>query len=190
MKPAIQVLHGPPVGPPHLDTAGEPAGRFGDEDLARLRDRADARGEVHVEADVVAALLDRLAGVDADADLDPLSRLASLRLGDGPLDRDRAQDSRPSPPEGGHEAVAELLDDRTADLFDLLSDNGVVSTEHLPGGLVTFALRVVREPTDITEEDGDGVTQRRRQVGGGLRDGSFVVRVLVHSRRCVRWHRK
>src|SRR2546425_2247065 len=48
----------------------------------------------------------RLAGVDADADGDPGPRLVPIRLAQGQLDRDRADDRAFRGREGDHEAVA------------------------------------------------------------------------------------
>src|SRR5207245_1752702 len=83
----------------------------------------------------VGAFLDRLTGVDADADGDPGSRLVPIRLGQGPLDRDRTQDRAAGGRESDHEAVALGLDDLAAEGLELPADDGVVLLEDLIRGL-------------------------------------------------------
>ena len=161
-EPAIDVLDA-------LHAAGDLPGGLGDEDLARPRGRADARRQVHHASEVVAALLDRLARVDADPDRDAGPRLALGPLADRPLDGDRAQDAAARRRERDHEAVALGLHDGAAEGLDLLAHDGVVLAEHAVRGLVAVLLRVLGEAADVAEEDRDGAAVRHRRRGRRLR---------------------
>src|SRR2546430_15248829 len=63
---------------------------LGDEDLARLGLTGDAGGEVDDPADEIAVVVDRLAGVHADAEAEPQPGRGHVL--DVALDVDRAQD--------------------------------------------------------------------------------------------------
>ena len=143
-----------------LDPARDVPRGLRDEDLARARRRADPGGQVHHAAEEVAAFLDRLAGVDANADGDAGPRLVPVRRAQGVLDRDRAQDRAARGREGDHEAVALGLDDLAAERLDLLADDGVVLLEDLVRGRVTVLVGVVREAANVAEEEGDGRAER------------------------------
>ena len=69
-------------------------GRLGDDDLASVRGSGDARGTVHVEADVALVRHDRLARVDPDphADGAALERLAPVGRGGDRVRRPREGD--------------------------------------------------------------------------------------------------
>src|SRR5215510_12947205 len=181
VEPAIHVLHdAAAIRLSELDAAGDVAGRFCDEDLARAGGRANTRGEVHRAADVVAVLLaDGLAGVDADADRDPRAGPDAVLLGDRALDPDRAQDRAARGLEGHHEAVALGLDDVAAVGLDVASDDEVLLADELAGDLVAELLGGVGESPDIAEENRDRVGYRH--VRSSLRTVSFALRVLVHS---------
>ena len=162
VEPAVDVVHG-------LDPTGDVPRRLGHQDLPGLGGRADARRQVHHAAEVVAALLDRLARVDPDADRDPGARVVPIRRLDRALDRDRAEDGAAGRREGDHEAVTLGLHDRPAECLDLLADDGVVLAQDPVRGLVAELLRVVREPADVAEEDRDRAPERHRGPGGVLR---------------------
>ena len=189
VEPAIDVLYGPRIGSPQLDAAGNVPGRLRDEDLAGPGGGADACRQIHRAADVVAVLLaDRLTGVDADTDPHLGTGLVPVHLGDGPLDPDRAQDGATGGAEGDHEAVALRLDDDAAECLDLATDDRVLLV-HDPGGrLIAELLRVVREPPDVAEENGDSPAERHRCFGCISGTASLALRVLVHPWRRFRWH--
>ena len=177
VESAIDVLHG-------LDPAGDVPRRLGHQDLPGLGGRADARGQVHHAAEVIAALLDGLARVDPDADRDPGPRVVPIRLSDGALDRDRAEDGAAGRREGDHEAVALGLHDDAAERLDLFADDGVVLAQDPVRGLVAELLRVVREASDVAEEEGDGAPERHRGPGDVLRAlrPSLRAHFVSHSR--------
>src|SRR3989449_2488217 len=106
--------------------------------------------------------LDRLTGVDADADGDPGSRLVPIRLGQRPVDRDRTQDRAAGGRESDHEAVALGLDDLAAEGLELPADDGVVLLEDLIRGLVAVLVGVLREAPNVAEEERDGGAKRHR----------------------------
>ena len=176
VEPAVQVVD-------RFDPAGHVPRRLGDEDLARAGRRADAGRQIHHAPEVVTALLDGLARVDADADRDPGARLVLIRLGDRLLDRDRAQDGAAGRREGDHEAVAVRLDDDAAERLDLLADGGVMLAQDPVGRLVPEPLRVVREAPDVAEEDGDGAAERRRRPRHGLGTLDLSLRARFHVAR-------
>src|SRR6266850_2042118 len=65
-----------------LHLAGDGTQGLGDQDLARLRNRADSRGEIHRPAEEVGSFSHRLACVDPDPDLDPRARPLAVGLAD------------------------------------------------------------------------------------------------------------
>ena len=87
------------------------------EDLARLAVGGDAGGEDDAAAEEVAAFLDRLAGVETDADADRLLALV-LALGEGPLQLDGAFDRAADGGERGHEPIAHGLHLGAAEVAD------------------------------------------------------------------------
>src|SRR5262249_1959277 len=166
VETAVHVLHDAAVGLPELDPTGHVPRRLRDQDLTGPRCRADARGEIYRAADVVAVFLsNRLAGVDADTDLDPGPGLVAVLLGDRPLNRDRAQDGAAGGLEGDHEAVALRLDDVAAVQLDVLPDDLVLLAHELVGNLVAQLFSGVGESADVTEKYGDGVAERHRDFG-------------------------
>ena len=181
VEPPIHILHDTAaVRFSELDTAGDVAGRLRDEDLAGPGSGTDARGQVHGAADVIAVLLtDRLAGVDPDADRDPGARLVTVLLGHGLLDPDRAQDGAAGGLEGDHEAVALGLHDVASVRLEVAADDEVLLAHEVVGNLVAQLFGGVRESTDITEENGDGVGHRH--FGRSPGTTTFAVRVFVHS---------
>ena len=174
---ALELVEPPVDVVDRLDPAGDVARRLRDEDLTRARRRTDAGSQVHRPPEEVAAFLDRLAGVDADADGDPGPRLVPIRLAQGQLDRDRADDRAFRGREGDHEAVALGLHDLAAERLDLLADDRVVLLENLERGLVAVLVGVLREAPDVAEEEGDGGVELPRHRGGGL----GRVRLLVSA---------
>ena len=66
----------------------QPAHRIRHQDLPALRLRRDPRRQDHGRAEQIAVFLDRLAGVEADAD----GQRLALALGEGALEGDRALD--------------------------------------------------------------------------------------------------
>jgi hypothetical protein len=129
-----------------------------DEHLPRLRDRADAGGEVDRAAEEVGSLSDRLAGVDADPNLDAGAALLAVGPPDGLLDCDGARHGGPRRLERDHERVALGLDHVAAIEGELLLQEGVVEPQRPVGGLVAVK---VGEPADVAEEDGDGRAEGR-----------------------------
>src|SRR5215467_2459443 len=94
-----------------VESAGHVARGFGHEDLAGAGGGANASGEVDGAAEEIAALVDRLAGVDANAHRDPRTALRLGLFGDLPLDGGTAQDRPARGGERDHEAVALRLHD-------------------------------------------------------------------------------
>jgi hypothetical protein len=165
LKP-LEVMQTPVHEVGGLDPARHEPRRLRDEDLARPGLGANARGQVHRAAEEVPTLLDRLTGVDADAERDA----DGLRLAGGlqrALNGDRALDGGAGRPEGHHEAVALGLHHVTAGQLHLAPHDAVVVLEHAEGRLVPVLLGVFGEPADVAEEDGDGGPQREGGPGGG-----------------------
>src|SRR5262249_45954316 len=114
----------------HPEPVDDVADGLGDQDLAGTGRGADARGEVDRPAEEIAGLADRRAEVDADADLDPGSRLRAVAPVERPLHRHRAGDGGSGGAEGESEAVALGLDDVPTVELDLLAHQNVVVLEH------------------------------------------------------------
>ncbi len=130
----------------HL-VAGEPVGRVGDEDLARLRGRLESlRDDDRVARDERLAARriagDDLAGADADPDLEPQpERLLELvvqgREAVAHLERGSQRPQRivlvqDGSPEDGHHGVADELLDRAAVALERRSHLVVVARHHAP----------------------------------------------------------
>ncbi len=95
---------------PRLDL---PIGVFGKTDRPRLRNTLEPRGDIDpVAHEVAVALLDDVAEMDADAELDaPLGRHAGVSLDQSVLHLDRAADRVDHAAELDNRAVAGAFDD-------------------------------------------------------------------------------
>jgi hypothetical protein len=111
---------------------------------------ADPGRDVDGRSDVSAVGLDRLAGVDADADADLLVRSSSLGLGD---DREAAPDGTADGVEDDVEAVALGLDLRAAESPDSLPDERAVPGQKLRGGCGTTLLHEGRVAPEVREQE-------------------------------------
>src|SRR5215207_965181 len=128
---------------------------------------ADSRGEVDGLASVAvraAVLLEARARVRAD----PHVGGDDLRI-EGALDRDRRLDRRPRGDEDGEEPVAGLLCDLTAELDDLLADDGIVPGQELLPLLVPERLQELRRPDDVGEEERARRLLPAEELSGSLR---------------------
>ena len=114
-------------------------------------------------AEDVLAFLDRLAGMEPDADSDGLAEVLSVVSSERLLNGDSALLGQPGAGEGHHEAAALGLDLEPLMGHDLLTDDDVVCSEELPASLSPS--RSVRggEILDVGEHD------RYQAVGGGVR---------------------
>jgi len=116
----------------HLrDRADELAHDLRDQDLAAFRLARHAGCDVDRGTEDVAALLDHLAGVEADADAELSLRVLLAVFGDRLLDVERAFHPVTRGAEADHEAVAETLDAPARVLADLLVDDRLVSPHDL-----------------------------------------------------------
>src|SRR5260370_417485 len=125
----------------------------GDQDLAALGLAGHARGHVDGGAEDIARLLDHLAGVETDADLELALRILLAVFGDSALDRDGAFDCMPARPEAHHDPVAEAFDAATRMLCDLLLDDRFVGLHDLVREREASARKHLGRALDVGEHD-------------------------------------
>src|SRR6266851_2310341 len=126
---------------------------FGDQDLAALGLAGHARGHVDGGAEDVARLLDHLAGVETDADLELALRILLAVFGDSALNRDGAFDCMPARPEADHDSVAKAFDAATRMLCDLLLDDRFVRLHDLVREREASARKHLGRALDVGEHD-------------------------------------
>ena len=137
-----------PVEQPHDDVARE--------DLARAAAVAEPPRDDDGRAEVVGLVDERLADVEAGADLQPLARRrAPRRL----LHGDRALHGVGGGVEGDHQPVAEPLHLVAAVRLDGLAQQAVVRLEDALRLLVAGALQQLGRADEVGEEDGDGLAR-------------------------------
>src|SRR3972149_2409434 len=105
--------------------AAQPPSRIRHQDPPPPRLRRDPRRQDYRRSEEVAIFFDRLAGVEADADVQRLS----LALGEGPLEGDGAFDGLRHRPERRHEAVAHRFHLGAAVRLQHLSGDDLVLAE-------------------------------------------------------------
>src|SRR3954465_10168770 len=147
---AVELCDGPALEGPALAVEALSHG-LGDEHLVGTRRLAQARGDVHVDADVVAADRPRAAEVETRAKLRVVAVGADLGAGDergarglhglGGIGEDR------------HRAVAEPLDHLPAALLDRGAPGGVDAAKEVERALVPCGERPGGEPDQVGEED-------------------------------------
>jgi hypothetical protein len=124
------------------------------DDLACLRLVAEAPGDDDGGAEVIRLVAERLADVEAGADLEALAGGgAARRL----LHGDGAADCIARGVERDHEAVAEPLHLVSAMGGDGLAKQSVVRLEDALGQVVARALEQLGRVDEVGEEDGDGL---------------------------------
>ena len=149
---------------------GGPVRRLPDQHAAGWRGCLQARtGVDHVTRDHPLALgrrgverHQRLARVDADADLELERRGCLVELGDRVLDRERRTDRtlrivlvHDRSPEHGDHGVADELLDRAAEVLELVAEPCVVGREHRADVLGVGVLRARRRSDEVREHDRD-----------------------------------
>jgi hypothetical protein len=163
-----------------------------DQDPARLGQGLEPRGNVHAVTKDIAALVDHVADVDADAEADAFV-LGNCLLppGHAALDRDRAGDGVDGAGELAEDAVAHELDDAAAVLEHArLNEFLAVGFEALEGALLV-ALYEARVADHVCRQDGGEPTvDAGSGHGAGLRwasDGAMLseMRLLVRLRASV-----
>src|SRR5439155_17962678 len=142
--------------------AAQPPHRVRYQYLPALRLRGDPRRQDHGRPEETAALLDRLAGVEADADVERLA----LALGECALQGDGALDGAGDAAEGRHEAVAHRLHFVAAVRLQYFAGDALVLTQDGAAALVAEAGHHVRVADEVGEEDG---AQRGARRGWGRR---------------------
>ena len=146
-----------------FDQAG---GRAGENDLATVRRRADARRPVHIDTDVALAGHNRLAGVDADTD----AHLAGGQRG-LPLPRRRCRVGGCG--EGVKEGIPLHVDLDTTVALEGVTKDPAVLAQNLA---VTIAelLQQARRTLDVGEHQGDrpGWQSAARHSWNFARDGA------------------
>ena len=164
----------------------------GEQDPARLGQGLEPRGDVDPVAEDVAALVDDVADVDADAEADALG-LGDVRLplGHAALDRDRAGDRVDDAGELAEDAVAHQLDDAPAVLGDeRLDELLAVGLEAVEGALLV-ALHQARVADHVRRQDGgEPAVDAGSGHGAALRgasDGPMLaeMRLLVRLQACA-----
>src|SRR3990172_1145061 len=141
------------LAPPHSLT--ELLDRLRSEDLAPFGEGGDAGGDDNGRPEEIRLLLYRLAGVKADADHEFAGGLLPVVLGDGPLNSDRAGQSRGGALEGDHEAVAHRLHFGTAVAAHLFPHQGVVDAQDLLGPLIAQGFGQLGRSYEVREQEGD-----------------------------------
>ena len=135
--------------------------RIGGEDRRARRHRLDALGDDQRLAVQAAVLVQHLAGVQADAQLQGELRAAAVPARDGALDLLRAGDGATRRLERHHEPVAGVRDDDAALLVDLLAGQlGQLALDRRRG-VVAEALVEERGADEVGREHGDGALGER-----------------------------
>ena len=112
----------------------------------------------------------RLADMEADPDLDRQIGMGLAIGGEGPLQRDRAQDRPPDAGKGDHESVAEGLDLMPPVRRDLAAKDLVVGPDQFAPAQVAELVVKLRRSDDVGEHDRD------RAVEGSKRPHLAVAR--------------
>ena len=132
-----------------LEPFDQVARRCAQHDLPAVPRRGDARGEVHLLADVALVAEPRLARVQADPYLDRARGERARHLGSG---GERARCRR----EGEEKGVSLCVDLDTAMRRAGLADHTTMLREHLVVDLVPEFLKELRRALHVGEEEGDG----------------------------------
>ena len=130
-----------------------PAAHLGNQDLLGLRRLDHTCGDVHVDAEVVAAELARLARVHAGSQARPVAR--DLDLPHAVASVERRRDGVVRVLEDGHRPVAEVLHDRAVVFGDRLVEHVADLAQQLDRRLVTDLERPRREPDEVREQQRD-----------------------------------
>src|SRR5580765_7872655 len=138
------------------------AGMFGDladrrrhDDLTAARLARNTGGEDHGLAEEPLRLLDRFAGVQANAHPNRLVGMDGAVFGERLLDRDRAAEPIESVREGEEEAVTLQFELDTAVHAELLADDRVVGLDHAVRCAVAQPFGHLGEPFHVAEHEGD-----------------------------------
>ncbi len=134
----------------------------GGQDLARLGVGAYAGGQLDGGAEQVFLLGHRLPRVEADAYADGDVGVRFVVLGESTLDGDGAFQGAARRSEGGHDAVAGVLDLGAAVGLQGVADDAVVRPQHLLGLGVAQALGEGSGALHVREEDGVNVSRSGR----------------------------
>src|SRR5438093_4373085 len=144
--------------------AAQPPHRVRYQYLPALRLRGDPRRQDHGRAEEIAVLLDRLAGVEADADVERLA----LALGECALQGDGAFDGAGDAAERRHEAVAHRLHFGAAVRLQDFAGDALVLAQHRPPALVAEPRHHLRVSDEIGEEHGAEGSGKCGHFGAGV----------------------
>jgi hypothetical protein len=169
---------------------GRPVGRLTDEDpVRRSRGLEARRGVDDVAGDHAFAFLrarvesdDRLARVDADADVEIERRVGLVQFLHGVADGERRPDRSlrvvlvcDGSAEDGHDGIADELLHGAAEALDLRAQAREVGREHAADVLGVELLGAAGEPDEVGEEHGDDLALLAACVVLGRERGSAVV---------------
>jgi hypothetical protein len=165
MLGAIEVLEPVLAEVPERDVARQLVGDqlargAGDQHLSAVAGRADPRGAVDVQPDVVILSDLGLAGVDADPHADVDTRGPTLGS-ERPLRAHRGGDRVARPRERDEERVTLGVDLATVVLVERRPQQALMLGEHL-GVAVRQPRQQPRRTLDVTEEKRDGATRKLR----------------------------